>query len=65
MSEVCSEGKVTVYNYVCPKYSVWEMLLYKMICVFVIKGEGNISIYNDVCLRYRWSVILLCAMMCV
>ena len=65
MSEVQVEGNVTVYNDVCLRYRWREMLLYKMMCVFVIEEEGNISIYNDVCLRYRWSVILLCAMMCV
>ena len=41
------------------------MLLYKMMCVFVIEGEGIISIYIDVCLRYRWREILLYTLKCV
>ena len=65
MSEVQVERNVNVYNDICPRYRVRDMLLYKMMCVFVIQGEGNISLYNDVCLRYRWRVMLLCAMTCV
>jgi len=64
VSEVQGEGNVTVYNDVCLRYRCREMLLYKMMCVFVIEGEGIISIYIDVCLRYRVRDMLLYTMMC-
>ena len=80
MSEVQSEGNVTVYRDVCLRYRVREMLLRTVNCVcgtefgicycvqwFVseVQFEGNVTVYSFVCLRYRVREILLCTLTCV
>ena len=63
MSEVHSEGNVTVYNDVCLRYRMREMLLYTLMCVEV-QVEGNVTFYNDVSLSYRVREMLLLLMIC-
>ena len=64
MSEVQSEGNVTVYSDVLLRYRVREMFCVEW-CVSDVQCEGNVTVYSDECLRYRVREMLLCTVMCV
>ena len=64
MSEVESEGNVTLYSDVCLRYRVKEMILCTEMC-YCGREWGNVIVYSNVCLRYRMREMLLCTVMCV